>query len=100
MIRTDLEPVAAPLDAGFLRNMPHMLNLVTDFGDFDLTFSPAGPRKDYSAWNEQATSVDLGDGVVVRVAALDDIIASKAAANRPKDQWALPYLLSLREQLG
>ena len=29
-----------------------------------------------------------------------DIIASKVAANRPKDQRALPYLESLRDQLG
>ena len=29
-----------------------------------------------------------------------DIIASKRAANRPKDQRSLPYLESLRDQLG
>jgi hypothetical protein len=34
------------------------------------------------------------------VADLDDIIASKTAANRPKDQRSLPYLESLRDQLG
>jgi hypothetical protein len=33
------------------------------------------------------------------VAALDDIIDSKRAANRLKDQRALPYLESLRDQL-
>ena len=30
---------------------------------------------------------------------LDDIIDSKRAANRPKDQMALPYLESLRDEL-
>ena len=38
------------------------------------------------------------EGLVVWVAALEDIIASKRAANRPNDQMALSYLESLREQ--
>jgi hypothetical protein len=33
------------------------------------------------------------------IASLDDIIDSKRAANRPKDQMALPYLESLRDEL-
>lgn len=33
------------------------------------------------------------------VASLDDIIDSKRAAKRPKDQMALPYLESLRDEL-
>ena len=41
---------------------------------------------------------EVGEGLVVWVAALEDIIASKRAVNRPKDQMALPYLESLREQ--
>jgi len=41
-IRTDGDPVPAPLDGPFLANMPVMLNLVTDFGEMDLTFAPAG----------------------------------------------------------
>ena len=40
--RTDGEPVTAPLDGPFLANMPLMLNLVTEFGEMDLTFLPAG----------------------------------------------------------
>lgn len=39
------------------------------------------------------------DYVVVGVASLDDIIDSKRAANRPRDQMALPYLESLRDEL-
>jgi hypothetical protein len=34
---------------------------------------------------------------VVHIAALDDIIASKQWANRPKDHDALPELLRLRD---
>jgi hypothetical protein len=33
------------------------------------------------------------------VASLDDVIDSKQAANRAKDQAALPYLESLRDEL-
>ena len=37
-------------------------------------------------------------GVSVRVAGLDDIIASKEWANRPKDRAALPELHELRDR--
>jgi hypothetical protein len=80
--------------------MPHMLNLTTDHGDLDLVFTPAGPLSGYDQWRERARRAELHDGLVVVVADLDDIIASKVAANRPKDLRTLPYLESLREQLG
>ena len=97
MIRTDDEAVPARLDAEFLANMPITLNLVTDFGIVDLTFEPAGPRHGYEDWNAEATSEEVASGLTIRVAALDDIIESKRAANRAKDLRALPYLESLRE---
>ena len=97
MIRTEDEAVPARLDADFLANMPLMLNLVTDFGIVDLTFEPAGPNRGYADWNADASSEEIAAGLVVRVAALDDIIESKRAANRAKDHRALPYLESLRE---
>ena len=87
------DPVPAPLDAAFLAQMPHILNLVTDFGVLDLTFSPAGPKTDYQQWEEHASSEEIADGMVIRVASLDDIIESK----RDKDLRALPYLESLRD---
>ncbi len=99
-IRTDSEPVPAPLDGPFLANMPLMLNLVTEFGEMDLTFVPAGRRGGYDGWRVAATLEELSDGLSVVVASLDDIIDSKRAANRPKDQMALPYLESLRDELG
>ncbi len=99
-IRTDGDPVPAPLDGPFLANMPVMLNLVTDFGEMDLTFVPAGSAGGYDGWKVAATSEELSDGVVVVAAGLDDIIDSKRAANRPKDQMALPYLESLRDELS
>ena len=97
MIRTEDEPVPVRLDVEFLANMSVMVNLTTDFGIVDLTFDPAGPVSGYAEWDADASSEEIADGLVVRVAALDDIIESKRAANRAKDLHALPYLESLRE---
>jgi hypothetical protein len=99
MIRVSGDPVPTKIDGGFLANMPHMLNLVTDFGEMDLTFAPAGNAGDFDGWSRGATSEEIEDGLMVLVASLDDIIDSKRAANRPKDQMALPYLESLRDEL-
>lgn len=44
---------------------------------------------------ERASELDV-DGIVLRVAARDDVIASKEWADRPKDHNALPELRSLR----
>ncbi|MEI7992968.1 MAG: hypothetical protein WCH93_11145 [Actinomycetota bacterium] len=98
-IRIEGDSVPAKIDGPFLANMPHMLNLVTDFGDLDLTFTPAGSAGGYAGWQSHATNEVVADGLTVRVASLDDIIDSKRAANRPKDQMALPYLESLRDEL-
>lgn len=100
MIRTDGDPVSAPLDGPFLANMPLMLNLVTDLGEMDLTFAPSGGLGGFDEWDAHAIVVEIADGLEVHIAALDDIIASKVAANRPKDQRSLPYLESLRDQIG
>ncbi len=99
MIRTSGEPVATRIDGAFLASMPLMLNLVTEFGDMDITFAPSGPLDGYEGWNSHARTLPISAGLEVRIAALDDIIASKQAANRPKDHIMLPYLESLREEL-
>ena len=99
MIRISGDPVPTKIDGGFLANMPNMLNLVTDFGEMDLTFSPAGSAGDFEGWKKSATLEVIDDELTVLVASLDDIIDSKRAANRPKDQMALPYLESLRDEI-
>jgi len=100
-IRTEGEPdgVEFPCDGRFLAAMPSMLNLTTDAGDVDLTIQPSGFPGGYDELEPRAVAIDFGDGVTVLVAALDDIIASKRAANRPKDRATLPYLATLADEI-
>lgn len=94
-IRVDQMPDGLPFDtsAEALRRMK-MLNLRTRFGDLDLTFSPAGFPGGYADLIDRAGEFVV-DGLTIRVAALQDLITSKSAANRLKDQDALPELIRL-----
>jgi hypothetical protein len=65
-------------------------NLMTRYGDLDVSFVPNGTGG-YTDLVRGAAETRLA-GVVVRVAALEDIVRSKQAANRPKDQRVLPTL--------
>jgi len=67
--------------------------------EMDVTVSPSGDLGGSERWDAHAIVVEISEGVSVHIAALDDIIESKRAANRLKDQRALPYLESLRDQL-
>ena len=98
-IRIEGDSVPTPIDGKFLANMPFMLNLVTDFGEMDLTFTPAGKTGGYDGWRAGATVETVSEGLAVVVASLDDVIDSKRAANRAKDYASLPYLESLRDEL-
>lgn len=75
-----------------------VLNLVTRLGELDVVMQPAWGA-DYDALASRQLLVHLR-GVEVRLAALDDIIASKEAAGRPKDRSALPILRELRTRLA
>lgn len=98
-MRTTAEPegLAFSCDAPFLGRMK-MLNLQTRAGEFDITYEPAA-FPGYDELSSRAEEMTVF-GVKVRVAALSDIIASKAAANRPKDQIALPYLYALEDEIA
>lgn len=98
-IRVDdiAEGLAFDTSAEALRGMT-MLNLRTAYGDCDLTFAPAGFQRGYDDLIAGAAERRIGD-ITVKVAALDDIIRSKATANRPKDQDALPELEALARRL-
>ena len=101
-LRTANEPdgVEFPCHGRFLAAMPTMLNLTTNAGDIDLALAPSGFAEGYAALAPRAIEVDFGDGTIVLVAALDDIIASKRAADRPKDRAALPYLEALADEIA
>ena len=65
-------------------------NLRTSFGDLDISMVPNGTTG-YADLVRESEEVDVM-GVVVPVASLADVIRSKQAANRPKDQRVLPVL--------
>lgn len=69
----------------------------TDAGAIDVLHDlpTATGRRGYDDLLSRSTTASL-DGTVIRVAALDDIIASKQHADRPKDRDALPELEELR----
>ena len=71
----------------------------TDAGPLDLLVElrdPTGGRHPYADLASRAVDVVVGK-VTIRVASLDDIIASKEYAGRPKDLEALPELQALRD---
>ena len=101
--RVRAEELDAPLpfahNAASLQRLT-VLNLETRFGWFDLCLRPAGGLQ-YAQWRARAQALDIGDGLVVVVADLGDVIASKEAAGRAKDRAALPILHELlRRQRG
>ena len=79
-------------DARSLGSM-EMINLVTNHGDFDVTFHPSGVSS-FSEWDDHAGDTEAL-GVHFRLASLADVIRSKEAAGRPKDQIAVPILREL-----
>jgi hypothetical protein len=93
------ESVAFPRDAEMLAHADQWM-LTTRLGDLDVIFQPAGTRG-FDDLSRGATSVELGTRRKIRVlvAALADVIRSKEAANRPKDQAQLPALRQTLEAI-
>ena len=73
-------------------------NLVTDAGRIDVVFTPAG-TEGYADLHGSAVRFDVF-GVTLEVAALDDIIRSKTASDRPQDRQDVPVLRELRRRLS
>lgn len=72
----------------------------TDAGPLDLLVElrdPSGGRHPYGDLASRALEVTVGD-LIISVASLDDIIASKKYAGRRKDLDALPELQALRDE--
>jgi len=97
-IRTSSDPEGFEFarDGEILARMK-MVNLVTKWGHFDISFEPAGFT--YETLAARAVVMPLG-GASVRVAALDDVIHSKELANRPKDRLSLPILRALADEIA
>jgi hypothetical protein len=75
-----------------------VMNLITDWGALDLSFTPAG-TKGYPDLRRDAMEIEVM-GVHTTVASLADVVRSKEAAGRPKDQLVLPALRRLLEETG
>ncbi len=67
----------------------------SDAGDLDILGTPSGTGG-FRDLDAGATTYDLGDGLMVRVVSLDDLIRMKEAASRPKDQAHLHVLAALK----
>lgn len=85
------------LDAKTLKAGDHF-TFVTDAGDLDVMGTPAGSAG-YEDLAAEAMETEL-DGLRVLVASLDDLMAMKRAARRPKDLAALEILGALRDEIS
>jgi hypothetical protein len=84
------------LDERSLRNLTNM-TLSTDLGNLDILAQPEGVDNFEGLW-KRASVMEIF-GMMVRVASVEDLIAMKRAANRPKDQLHVLELLDLQQFL-
>lgn len=109
-LATALEELHAKLRvAGVDEDLPFILDgktiaagdsftFASDAGDLDILATPSGTGG-FRDLDAGATSYDLGDGLIVRVASLDDLIRMKEAAHRLKDEAHLHVLAALKQLL-
>lgn len=76
-----------------------LYRVMRDAGDLQLDFmARVDGVSSFEALRDRATTAEFG-GTALRVAALEDVIQSKRAANRPQDRAVLPILrATLRER--
>jgi len=100
---SDEEAAALPLQLdGVTIGQMEISTWRTDAGDLDLLVdipSRDGHRVVYGDVVGRAVTIVANDDVTIVVADLQDIIASKEWANRPKDREALPELRDLVAQM-
>ena len=96
-IWTQEEPEGFPFDhdAESLAGV-EILHMVTRFGRFDVTMTPAGTAG-YSDLRREAERLHVF-GVEILVASLADIVRSKQASGRDKDLRDLPVLRRLLDE--
>jgi hypothetical protein len=92
-------PVEVPflLDAKTLAAGDHF-TFSTSAGNLDCLGTPAG-TDGFADLDRRATVYEV-EGLEVRVASVDDLIAMKRAAGRPKDLIEVEVLGALRDELG
>jgi hypothetical protein len=71
----------------------------TTAGPLDIMGAPDGILGGYEELDRTADDMELDEGLVVRVAALEDLIRMKRAAGRPKDRAALEILGALMDEI-
>jgi hypothetical protein len=88
------------VDAATLRSFGSS-TWTTDAGPVDVLgeLPTAGGRRNYDELIQRAVPRRV-HGLVIHLAALDDIVASKEFANRDKDRDALPELRELQRRLA
>jgi hypothetical protein len=91
-LRTPSDPdgVPFPVDAEILAGA-EMWTLITRFGEVDLIFEPSGTRG-FDDLRRDAQRVAIAEGLEVLVASLADVVRTKEASARAKDQAQLPLL--------
>lgn len=95
-VRRDLPTgVKAPVDARALRNGTNFL-LSTDRGDLDCIAETPSGAFTFSQVVPTAERMEIGRGLVVPVASLDELIRMKRATGRPKDRIEVETLAALR----
>lgn len=80
-------------DASEIRRGKDFIQLKNGPFDLDLIFAPDGIERFQDAWDRRVVIDDFP------VCNIDDILASKKAANRRKDMESLPRLISFRDWL-
>ena len=74
--------------------------LVTPAGGLDV-FKEVPGGASYEQVRARSLPVDLGDGLQIRIAGIDDLIAMKRAAGRPQDLRDIATLMHIeRERRG
>jgi hypothetical protein len=92
------EDVPFQLDARALANGLNF-TFMTDDGPLDVLGLPAGVDG-FDELSRNAVEFDVGDGLMLPVSDLEDLIRMKTAAGRPKDRIELEVLGAVRDELN